>query len=118
MPTMTAAHITSPGAPIELVTQEVPEPGPHTVRIKVQTCGICHSDLFVKDGLWPGLEYPRITGHEVAGVIDAVGPSVTAWQTGQRVGVGWHGGHCNQCSPCRQGDFIRMPKFPNHRNTS
>jgi Zn-dependent alcohol dehydrogenases len=76
------------------------------VRIKVQACGVCHSDVFVKEGHWPGLDYPRITGHEVAGVIDALGSGVTVWQKGQRVGVGWHGGHDGQCVPCRRGDFI------------
>jgi D-arabinose 1-dehydrogenase-like Zn-dependent alcohol dehydrogenase len=76
------------------------------VRIKVQACGVCHSDVFVKEGQWPGLQYPRIPGHEVAGVIDALGPSVTTWNKGQRVGVGWHGGHDGQCVSCRRGDFI------------
>ena len=106
MAQMTAVHIRRPGAPFEVITRGIPEPGPNTVRIKVQACGICHSDLFVKEGHWPGLQYPRITGHEVAGVIDALGSGVTAWKTGQRVGVGWHGGHCGQCVPCRRGDFI------------
>jgi D-arabinose 1-dehydrogenase-like Zn-dependent alcohol dehydrogenase len=106
MAQMTAVHINHPGAPFEAVTREIPEPGPNTVRIKVQACGVCHSDLFVKEGQWPGLHYPRITGHEVAGVIDALGSDVIAWKTGQRVGVGWHGGHCGQCVPCRRGDFI------------
>lgn len=106
MAQMTAVQISRPGAPFEVVTREIPEPGPNMVRIKVQACGVCHSDLFVKEGHWPGLHYPRITGHEVAGVIDAIGSGVTAWEKGQRVGVGWHGGHCGQCVPCRRGDFI------------
>ena len=106
MTQMTAVQISRPGAPFEVITREIPEPGPNTVRIEVQACGVCHSDLFVKEGHWPGLHYPRITGHEVAGVIDEVGPSVTAWRKGQRVGVGWHGGHDGQCVPCRRGDFI------------
>ncbi len=74
--------------------------------VKVGACGICHSDAFIKEGLWPGIEYPRIPGHEIAGYIDKVGDGVTAWQKGQRVGKGWHGGHCLQCDPCREGDFI------------
>jgi len=106
MSQMTAVQISRPGAPFEVVKREVPEPGPNQVRIRVQACGVCHSDLFVKEGHWPGLQYPRVTGHEVAGVIDEVGPGVTAWKKGQRVGVGWHGKHCGQCVPCRRGDFI------------
>lgn len=106
MPNMTAVQITRAGGPFEIVTRPVPEPGPSRVRIKVQACGICHSDAFVKDGHWPGLDYPRVTGHEVAGVVDAVGPEVTTWKKGQRVGVGWAGGHCGTCDPCRHGDFI------------
>ena len=106
MAQLTAVQIRRPGAPFEVVTREIPEPGPNMVRIKVQACGICHSDVFVKEGHWPGLQYPRIPGHEVAGMIDEVGPGVTAWRKGQRVGVGWHGGHDGQCVPCRRGDFI------------
>jgi len=103
---MTAVQISRPGAPFEVVTREVPAPGPNQVLIKVQACGICHSDVFVKEGHWPGLQYPRVTGHEVAGVIDEVGSGVTAWKKGQRVGVGWHGAHDGWCVPCRRGDFI------------
>ena len=106
MAQMTAVQISRPGAPFEVVKREVPAPGPNQARIRVQACGICHSDLFVKEGHWPGLQYPRVTGHEVAGVIDEVGPGVTTWKKGQRVGVGWHGGHCGHCDPCRRGDFI------------
>ena len=106
MAQMTAVQLNHPGAPFEVVAREIPEPGPNMARIKVQACGVCHSDAFVKEGHWPGLDYPRITGHEVAGVIDALGSGVTVWQKGQRVGVGWHGGHCGQCVPCRRGDFI------------
>jgi D-arabinose 1-dehydrogenase-like Zn-dependent alcohol dehydrogenase len=83
-----------------------PQPGRGQVRIKVEACGICHSDALVKEGLWPGIQYPRVPGHEIAGRIDAVGADVTQWKAGQRVGVGWHGGHCFQCDPCRRGDFI------------
>ena len=100
-----------PGGPFEVVKRAVPEPSPNTVRIKIQACGVCHSDAFVKEGHWPGLDYPRVTGHEVAGVIDAVGPGVTIWRKGQRVGVGWHGGHCGQCNSCRRGDFMGCQNF-------
>jgi len=106
MAQMTAVQISRLGGPFEVVKREVLAPGPNQVRIRVQACGICHSDMFVKEGHWPGLQYPRVTGHEVAGVIDEVGPGVTAWKKGQRVGVGWHGTHCGQCDPCRRGDFI------------
>jgi D-arabinose 1-dehydrogenase-like Zn-dependent alcohol dehydrogenase len=102
---MKAAQISRPGGDWELVERDLPEPGPAQVRVKVEACGICHSDVLVKDGLWPGLQYPRVPGHEVAGRIDAVGDNVTAWNKGQRVGVGWHGGHCFVCNQCRRGDF-------------
>ena len=111
MPQMTAVQVTRPGAPFEVVKRSIPQPGPHQVRIKVQACGICHSDAFVKEGHWPGLHYPRVTGHEIAGVIDEVGPDVTAWQKGQYVGVGWHGGHCGLCVACRRGDFIACERL-------
>src|SRR5580658_3146509 len=106
MPKMRAAQITRPGGPFELVEREIPQPGPGQVRIKVQACGICHSDSLVKEGHWPGIQYPRVPGHEVVGVVDAVGAGVTQWQPGQRVGVGWHGGHCGVCDACRNGDFF------------
>jgi D-arabinose 1-dehydrogenase-like Zn-dependent alcohol dehydrogenase len=106
MAQMTAVQISRAGGAFEVVKREVPAPGHNQVRIKVQACGICHSDMFVKEGHWPGLQYPRITGHEVAGIIDEVGLGVTTWKKGQRVGVGWHGTHCGQCVPCRRGDFI------------
>ena len=111
MPEMIAAQIPSPGAPFEVVKRDIPVPKDNRVRIKVQACGICHSDLFAKEGYWPSLQYPRVTGHEVAGVIDEVGAGVTAWKKGQRVGVGWHGGHCGQCDPCRRGDFMGCRNF-------
>ncbi|HEX5544858.1 MAG TPA: alcohol dehydrogenase [Nitrospira sp.] len=111
MPHMTAVQLSSPGAAFEIVTREIPTPGPNQARIQVQACGICHSDLFVKEGYWPGLHYPRVTGHEVAGIVDEVGPGVTTWTRGQRVGVGWHGGHCSQCDPCRRGDFMGCRNF-------
>ena len=91
---MKAAQISKAGGDWELVERDIPEPGAGQVRVKVEACGICHSDVLVKEGLWPGLQYPRVPGHEIAGRIDAVGDNVTAWKTGQRVGVGWHGGHC------------------------
>jgi D-arabinose 1-dehydrogenase-like Zn-dependent alcohol dehydrogenase len=106
MAQMTAVQIGRAGGPFEVVKREVPAPGPNQVRIKMQACGVCHSDMFVKEGHWPGLQYPRITGHEVAGIIDEIGSGVTACNKGQRVGVGWHGTHCGHCDPCRRGDFI------------
>jgi len=106
MPKMRAVQIPAARRPFELVEQEIPEPGPGRVRVKVQACGICHSDSFAKEGLWPGIAYPRVPGHEVAGIIDAVGAEVAGWKPGQRVGVGWYGGHCGYCESCRRGDFI------------
>src|SRR5215472_7385115 len=103
--TMQGAQIPKPGADFQLVEREIPAPGAGQVRIKVQACGICHSDVLTKDGLWPGIQYPRIPGHEVAGIIDEVGDGVSGWKKGQRVGVGWHGGHDNTCIQCRRGDF-------------
>ena len=102
---MKAAQISKPGGDWELVEREIPEPGAGQVRVKVEACGICHSDFLVKEGLWPGLQYPRVPGHEIAGRIDAVGDNVTVWKRSQRVGVGWHGGHCFVCAQCRRGDF-------------
>ena len=102
---MKAIQVSKPGGPLEAVEREIPAPGAGWVRIKVQACGVCHSDMLMKEGYWPGLKYPRIPGHEVAGAIDAVGSGVTAWKKGQRVGVGWYGGHCGECPPCRHGDF-------------
>src|SRR3989442_1962032 len=106
MPTkMQTAQISKPGGDWELVERVMPEPRAGQVRVKVEACGMCHSDVFVKEGLWPGLAYPRVPGHEIAGHIDAVGDNVLGWRQGQRVGVGWHGGHCFVCAPCRRGDF-------------
>jgi D-arabinose 1-dehydrogenase-like Zn-dependent alcohol dehydrogenase len=104
MAEMRAVQVGKPGGPLELVEREIPEPGPGEVRVKVQACGICHSDSFTKDGLWPGIEYPRIPGHEVIGLIDAAGPGIAGWRAGQRVGIGWHGGYCGYCDACRRGD--------------
>jgi alcohol dehydrogenase/propanol-preferring alcohol dehydrogenase len=103
---MRAVQVEKPGSPLKLVERPVPEPGPGKVRIKVEACGICHSDSFVVEGTYPGIVYPRVPGHEIAGHIDAVGPGVTAWRAGQRVGVGWHGGHCGVCANCRRGDYV------------
>jgi len=102
---MKVAQVSKPRAGFEIVERETPNPGPGQVRIKVQACGVCHSDALVVEGMWPGIQYPRVPGHEVAGIIDAVGQGVSAWKTGQRVGVGWHGGHDGTCLPCRRGDF-------------
>jgi len=103
---MRAAQISKARGNWELIERDIPQPGPGQVRIKVEACGICHSDMMVKDGLWPGLQFPRVPGHEIAGRIDALGPDVAEWKVPQRVGVGWHGGHCFHCTPCRRGDFI------------
>jgi D-arabinose 1-dehydrogenase-like Zn-dependent alcohol dehydrogenase len=105
MARMRAMQVTKAKGPFELVEREIPEPGPGDVRVKVQACGVCHSDMFVKEGLWPGLQYPRITGHEIAGVVDALGAGVKGWKVGDRVGIGWYGGHCGYCDSCRRGDF-------------
>lgn len=102
---MRAAQISKPGGDFEIVEREVPKPGAGQVRVKVQACGVCHSDALTKEGQWPGIEYPRVPGHEVAGVIDEVGAGVSAWKKGQRAGIGWHGGQDNTCAQCRRGDF-------------
>jgi len=106
MPRMRAMQITGPNGPFERVQREAPTPGSRQVRIKVQACGVCHSDMFTKIGAFPGIQYPRVPGHEVVGVLDAVGSDVPDWKPGMRVGVGWHGGHCGHCPSCRRGDFI------------
>jgi len=102
---MKAAQIPKAGADFQIVEREIPKPGVGHVLIKVQACGVCHSDLFTKEGAWPGIQYPRVPGHEVAGIIDEVGAGVSEWKKGQRVGVGWHGGHDGTCLACRRGDF-------------
>ena len=106
MSKMRAIQVSKGNAPFELVEREIPSPGPGWVRIKVEACGVCHSDLFVKSAGFPGIALPRIPGHEIAGRIDLVGANVAAWKVGDRVGVGWHGGHCFECDPCRRGQFI------------
>ena len=103
---MRAIQVSKPNGPFEIVERDLPEPGAAQVRIKVQACGICHGDSLMKEGLFQGIQYPRVPGHEVAGIIDTVGESVTEWKAGQRVGVGWHGGQCGHCEPCRRGDFF------------
>ena len=104
--TMRAFQIPRAGASFQRVERPIPQPTPNTVRIKVLACGVCHSDSVVKDGLFPGIEYPRIPGHEVVGAIDALGAGVTNFAVGNKVGVGWHGGYCGQCDNCRRGDFF------------
>ena len=108
---MRVAQIAKPGAPFEIVERPMPEPGPGQVRIKVEACGVCHSDVYVKDGLNPAIVYPRVPGHEIAGRVDALGSGIIAWRVGQRVGVGWHGGHCGVCVNCRRGDFVLCIKM-------
>jgi len=112
--TMRVAQVSGPGQDFEIVGRQIPKPAAGQVRIKVQACGVCHSDVLTKDGVLPGIQYPRVPGHEVAGVIDELGAGVSAWKTGQRVGVGWHGGHDGTCRECRRGDFrnCRNVKFP------
>lgn len=106
MPHMRAMQVAEPNGGFELVERDLPAPGPRKVRIRVQACGICHSDMFTKTGAIPHIRYPRVPGHEVVGIIDAVGSDVPDWKSGMRVGVGWHGGHCGHCASCRRGDFI------------
>jgi len=106
MAKMRSVQVSHPKGPFELVEREIPAPRDGTVRIKVQACGICHSDSFTKEGAFPGIQYPRVPGHEVAGTIDALGTGVLGWTLGQHVGVGWHGGHCGYCDSCRRGDFV------------
>ena len=110
MAKMRAVQVAKAGGALELVEREVPAPGAGQVRIRVEACGVCHSDALVKSGAFPGLTLPRVPGHEIAGRIDAVGPTVTVWKPGDRVGVGWHGGHCFVCTPCRKGLFINCER--------
>src|SRR5438874_12878184 len=103
---MKAVQISKPGGDFEVVERNIPEPGAGQVRVEVEACGICHSDVLVKEGLWPGIQYTRVPGHEIAGRVDAVGDNVTQWKNGQRVGIGWHAGHDFVCEECRRGDFM------------
>src|SRR5579864_3429095 len=106
MTKMRVAQVSRPSGPLEIVEREIPAPGSGFVRIKVQACGICHSDSVTKDGLFPGIQYPRVPGHEVVGVVDKVGAGVAGWAPGERVGVGWNGGYCGYCTSCRRGNFF------------
>src|SRR5713101_8338919 len=106
MPNMRAVQVSRPGGPFELVEREIPEAGPGTVRVKVQACGICHSDSLTKEGHYPDITYPRVPGHEVVGLVDAIGSDVAGWTAGQRVGIGWNGGYCGYCDACRKGEFF------------
>ena len=112
MSKMRAVQVPRPNGPFELVEREIPEPRAGAVRIRVQACGICHSDSFTKEGHWPGIQYPRVPGHEIAGIIDEVGSDVVQWKKGQRVGIGWHGGHCGVCDSCRRGSFVTCRVAP------
>jgi D-arabinose 1-dehydrogenase-like Zn-dependent alcohol dehydrogenase len=112
MPKMRVVQVPRQGGRFETVEREVQEPGPGQVRVRVEACGVCHSDSLTVEGLWPGISYPRAPGHEIAGVVDAVGPDVPAWKTGDRVGIGWHGGHCGYCDSCRRGDFVTCRVAP------
>src|SRR3954468_3232789 len=103
---MKAAQVSKAGGDFELIERDMPQPGAGQVRVKVQACGICHSDVLVKEGLWPGLQYPRVPGHEIIGTVDALGKGVSQWTVGDRVGVGWHGGNCGYCDNCRRVDFF------------
>ncbi len=106
MPKMRAVQVSGPGAPFQIVERDIPAPGPGQIRIKVQACGICHSDSLVKEGQMPGIVYPRVPGHEAVGVVDALGAGVSGWTEGQRAGVGWNGGYCGYCENCRRGNFF------------
>ena len=110
--TMKVAQVPKGGADFQVVEREVPKPGVGQVRIKVQACGVCHSDVLTKEGALPGIQYPRVPGHEVAGIIDELGAGVSEWKQGQRVGVGWHGGYCGRCDPCRRGQFFACVTGP------
>ena len=106
MPTMRAVQVPGAKQPLQTVQREVPAPGPGQVRVRVEACGVCHSDVLTKEGLFPGIEYPRVPGHEIAGVVDAIGADVPLWKPGDRAGIGWHGGHCGYCDSCRRGDYL------------
>ncbi len=112
MSKMRVVQVTRANGPFEIVEREIPQPAAGHVRIRVEACGICHSDAVTKEGIWPGIQYPRVPGHEIAGTIDAIGAGVAGWTAGQRVGVGWHGGHCGHCDSCRRGDFVTCQVAP------
>jgi D-arabinose 1-dehydrogenase-like Zn-dependent alcohol dehydrogenase len=115
---MRVVQVPGPKEPLQLVERDIPEPGENQVRIRVEACGVCHSDSITKEGLFPGIAYPRVPGHEVVGVVDVVGPSVTNYKIGQRVGVGWHAAHCLQCDNCRRGDFFACESGPQSTGVS
>jgi D-arabinose 1-dehydrogenase-like Zn-dependent alcohol dehydrogenase len=112
MAEMRVAQVSRAGGPLEIVEREIPEPAQGSVRIRIEACGICHSDSVTKEAIWPGIRFPRVPGHEIAGVINAVGAGVAGWKEGQRAGVGWHGGHCGYCDSCRRGDFVTCQVAP------
>jgi len=112
MASMRVVEVSRAKGPFQLVERTIPEPVAGAVRVKVEACGICHSDAFTKEGLFPGIQYPRVPGHEIAGVIDAIGAGVMGWAVGDRVGIGWHGGHCGYCDSCRRGDFVTCQIAP------
>jgi len=121
MSKMRAVQVTRPNGPFEIVEREIPEPGAGSVRIKVEACGVCHSDAMTKEGTWPGIQYPRVPGHEIAGIVDAVGYGVAAWTQGQRVGVGWHGGHSGTVILAGAATSLpakSRPKFPESPTTA
>ena len=109
---MRVAQISKANGPFEVVERDIPEPGPNTVRVAIDACGVCHSDVLVKAAAFPGIALPRVPGHEVIGRVDALGPGVEGWTIGQRVGVGWHGGYCGKCDPCRRGKFFACVSGP------
>jgi D-arabinose 1-dehydrogenase-like Zn-dependent alcohol dehydrogenase len=106
MAKMRAVQIPAPGKPFELVERDIPNPGPGAVRLRIEACGVCHSDMLTKEGAFPGIQYPRVPGHEIAGTIEALGDGVKGWAVGERAAIGWHGGHCGYCDSCRRGDFV------------
>ena len=106
MAKMRVVQVGKAKGPFEVVEREIPEPGAGQVRIRVEACGVCHSDSYTKEGLWLGIQYPRVPGHEIAGVVDALGAGAEGWKVGERAGIGWHGGHCGHCDSCRRGDFV------------
>src|SRR5258706_11346036 len=111
MSKMRVVQVPSAKAPFQIIEREIPEPGPGEVRIKVQACGVCHSDSITKDGILPFIKYPRVPGHEIAGVVDAIGTGAARWTPGRRVGIGWHGGNCGYCDACRRGNFFACQTF-------
>src|SRR5262245_25827242 len=109
---MKVVQVPKPKAPFETVERDIPEPGPGQVRVRIEASGVCHSDAFTKEGLLPGIQYPRVPGHEIAGRVDALGPGVPEWKSGDRAGIGWHGGHCGHCKSCRKGDYLTCSVSP------